>query len=187
MSVTTSNLPKLKEQLDAVNARCKRFGISRPISFAYPGNAIAIGALEILKTEGFIFARRGGAPEFPYKEGRGFAYEPKRDHPLLIPTAGDARPDWTISDFKRAVDQAKEGRVVVLQFHGVPDLDHPWVHTPPERFREYMNYLREERYPVIALRDLARFVEPGFSPENPLAIIEERKRMLQQVPPRIAE
>ena len=47
----------------------------------------------VLKELGITFARRGGSPEFPYKEGRGFAYEPGLDHPLLIPSAGDARPD----------------------------------------------------------------------------------------------
>ena len=60
-------------------------------------------------------------PSFRTKRG-GFAYEPGLDHPLLIPTAGDARPNWTLEDFKRAVNQAQSGRIAVLQFHGVPDL-----------------------------------------------------------------
>ena len=76
----------------AINARCKEHGIPQPVSFAYPGNAIAKDALPILKDLGIRFARRGGAPEHPYKDGRGFAYEPGLDHPLLVPTAGDARP-----------------------------------------------------------------------------------------------
>ena len=76
----------------AINARCKKHGIPQPVSFAYPGNAITKDALPVLKDLGITFARRGGAPEYPYKEGRGFAYEPGLDHPLLVPTAGDARP-----------------------------------------------------------------------------------------------
>ena len=83
----------LPAQVRGINARCKEHGIPQPVSFAYPGNAIAKDALPILKDLGIKFARRGGAPEYPYKEGRGFAYEPGLDHPLLIPTAGDARPD----------------------------------------------------------------------------------------------
>ena len=43
-------------------------------------------ALPVLKDLGIKFARRGGAPEYPYKEGRGFAYEPGLDHPLLVPS-----------------------------------------------------------------------------------------------------
>jgi hypothetical protein len=154
----------LREQIEAVNARCAEHGIPQPVSFAYPGNAIVPGALPILKELGIRFARRGGAPEHPYDWGRGFAYEPGADHPLLIPSAGDARPDWTLDDFKRAADQAREGRIAVLQFHGVPDREHPWVHTRPERFEEFMRYLQTNAFKVIALRDLARYVDPEKTP-----------------------
>ena len=54
---------------------------------------------------------------------------PGLDHPLLVPSAGDARPDWTLDDFIRAVEQARYGRIAVLQFHGVPDTAHDWVST----------------------------------------------------------
>src|SRR5688572_14828450 len=51
------------------------------------------------------------------------------NHPLLLPSTGDARPFWTLDNLKRATSQAKNGRVAILQFHGAPDLEHPWVHT----------------------------------------------------------
>jgi peptidoglycan-N-acetylglucosamine deacetylase len=182
MGVTSNSLPRLKEQIETIDARCRSYGIPKPRSFAYPGNAITPGAFEILRSAGFRFARRGGAPEFPYNEGRGFAYEPGRDHPMLIPSAGDARPDWTLDDFKRAVSQAKDGRIAVLQFHGVPDREHTWVHTPPERFHEYMRYLKDEGYRVIALRDLEKYVDPSIVPADPWAIIETRKKTLGSNP-----
>src|SRR6058998_594645 len=156
MSVNARNLDQLSEQIEAINARCAEHGIPRPVSFAYPGNAIHPEALPMLRRLGIRFARRGGAPEHPYEWGRGFAYEPGRDHPLLIPSAGDARPDWALEDFKRAADQAQGGRVAVLQFHGVPDREHPWVHTRPERFEEYMRYLHTNDFKVIALREIGR-------------------------------
>jgi peptidoglycan/xylan/chitin deacetylase (PgdA/CDA1 family) len=175
MSVTPASVGRLREQIEAINAQCAAHNIPRPTSFAYPGNGIATNALPVLAELGIRFARRGGAPEYPYKEGRGFAYEPGRDHPLLIPSAGDARPEWTLEDFKRAVAQARNGRVAVLQFHGVPDNDHPWVHTPPALFEQYLKHLRKERCRVIALRDLARYVDPGARPDDPMTIIEQRK------------
>jgi peptidoglycan/xylan/chitin deacetylase (PgdA/CDA1 family) len=189
MAVIQKNLGRLKEQIEAINDRCAEFGLPRTTVFAFPGNGIDSGALPILKSLGFKFARRGGAPEFPYKEGRGFAYEPGRDHPLLIPSAGDARPDWTLSDFKRAVDQAHSGRIAVLQFHGVPDLAHPWVHSPVERFREYMQYLADHHFQVIALGDLERYVDTSEVPSNPWAVIESRERSLHAPPaaPRIGK
>lgn len=180
MGVTEKSLPRLGEQVEAINRRCAEYGIPRPISFAYPGNALVDGAAEALKELGFTFARRGGAPEHPYEHGRGFAYEPGLDHPLLIPTAGDARPHWTLEDFKGAVHQAKMGKIAVLQFHGVPDRAHAWVHTPKERFEEYMAYLAANDYTVIALRDLQRYVDPMIAPNNWEEVINDRKSMLAQ-------
>lgn len=178
MSVTEANLPRLREQIEVVNKHFQEHNISRAQSFSWPGNALTLGALPILKELGIRFARRGGAPEYPYEEGRGFAYEPGLDHPLLIPSAGDSRPKWTVAHFKRAVSQAKDGRIAVLQFHGAPDLEHPWVNTPPELLREYLKYLHDEKFKVIALRDLARYVDPNIMPDDPMAIINKRKAAL---------
>jgi peptidoglycan/xylan/chitin deacetylase (PgdA/CDA1 family) len=178
MALTKANLPRLKDQVEAIAAQCEAHGIPRPTSFAYPGNTIDPAALEMLAGLGFRFGRRGGAPEYPYEEGNGFAYEPGRDHPLLLPSAGDARPVWTLDNLKRATSQAVKGKVAILQFHGAPDVEHPWVHTPPERFEEYMKYLHDERFTVIALRDLAKYVDWTQRPADPWRVIEERKKSL---------
>jgi peptidoglycan-N-acetylglucosamine deacetylase len=180
MGLTRANMPRLKEQVDAINAQCAAHGIPAPSSFAYPGNTIDPEAIQMLADLGFRFARRGGAPEYPYEEGNGFAFEPGRDHPLLLPSAGDARPVWTLENLKRAVGQAVKGKIAILQFHGAPDIEHPWVHTPPERFAEYMKYLHDEGYRVIALRDLAKYVDWTQRPADPWRVIEERKAALKQ-------
>lgn len=180
MGVTDRTVPKLREQLEAINARCAEHGIPRPVTFAYPGNAIVTNALPVLRELGIRFARRGGAPEHAYDLGRGFAYEPGADHPLLLPSAGDARPNWTLDDFKRAVEQARDGKIAVLQFHGVPDIEHPWVNSRPARFEEFMQFLRAGGYKVIALRDLERYVDPGQAPVNPLAVIERRQAAVRK-------
>jgi len=57
----------------------------------------------------------------------------------------------------------------------VPDNDHPWVHTPPALFEQYLTHLREEGCRVIAVRDLARYVDPAARPADPMSIIEQRK------------
>jgi peptidoglycan/xylan/chitin deacetylase (PgdA/CDA1 family) len=173
-TVTKDTLRDLAGQVRGINTRCREYGIPAPTSFAYPGNGIDVGALPVLRDLGIQFARRGGLPEYPYKDGRGFAFEPGRDHPLLIPSAGDARPGWTLKDFQQAVEQARDGHIAVLQFHGVPDTAHDWVNTPAARFEAYMSHLAEHRYKVIALRDLARYVDPKGGPKDPLAVIVER-------------
>ncbi len=175
LGVVKETLGRLEEQVEAINARCAAHGIHRTTSFAFPGNAIEPAALPILKRLGIRFARRGGAPEYSYEGGRGVAYEPRSDHPLLIPSAGDARPHWTLEDFRRAAEQATGGRIAVLQFHGVPDRDHPWVHTPPELFEQYLKFLHEGGYRAIALRDLAKYVDPDAVPADPVAVVERRK------------
>ena len=147
-----------------------------PSRFAYPGNVLDKDVLPILHELGIKFARRGGAPEYPYDKGRGFAYEPGLDHPLLIPSAGDARPGWTLDDFKRAVSQARGGKIAVIQLHGVPDTAHSWVNTPTPLFESYVKYLADNGYRVVALRDLARYVDPAVVPSNPWGVIEDRKK-----------
>jgi peptidoglycan/xylan/chitin deacetylase (PgdA/CDA1 family) len=178
LGITDKTVRDLSAQVKGIDERCREHGIPRPVSFAYPGNAITKVAPPVLKDLGIRFARRGGAPEHPYKDGRGFAYEPGLDHPLLVPSAGDARPGWTLDDFKAAVAQARHGRVAVLQFHGVPDTAHDWVSTPKDRFEAYMKYLADNRYTVIALRDLARYVDPDVAPADPFGVVEDRKRLL---------
>jgi peptidoglycan/xylan/chitin deacetylase (PgdA/CDA1 family) len=177
-SASASDPQATVEQLEAINAQCVAHGIPRTVFFAYPGNVLDKDVLPILHKLGIKFARRGGAPEYPYDEGRGFAYEPGLDHPLLIPSAGDARPRWTLDDFKRAVSQAKGGKIAVIQLHGVPDTAHSWVNTPAPLFESYVKYLADNGFRVIALRDLARYVDPTIVPSNPWGVIEDRKALL---------
>src|SRR6476660_9358027 len=166
--VTERSSPDIPVQLGAINARCQEHGIPRTTSFAYPGNAFAKEGLKSLQELGIVFARRGGSPEYPYQAGRGFAYEPGLDHPLLIPTTGDGRPTWTLDDLKIAVAQAKHGKTAVLQCHGVPDTAHDWVSTRTEQFAAFMQYLADEQCIGIAVRDLALHVDPTVVPNDPL-------------------
>ncbi len=150
---------RLAGELALVEYELARVNVPKPVSFAWPGNAFGPEAREVLDAAGYRFARRGMQPEIAYGEIRvGPAFDPTKHDRLLIPSTGDAYPEWTLDHFKQVVEQAVEGRIVVLQFHGVPDVAHPWVHTSPERFAEYMQYLKDEGFRVIALRDVAPFV-----------------------------
>jgi len=177
MGVKPERVDQLEEQLRGIDESCAAAGIKRPTSFAWPGNRLAFEALPVLREHGILFARRGGKPEFDYESGRGVAYEPGGDDPLLIPSAGDARPNWTLDDLILAVSQAHDGRIAVLQFHGVPEGEHPWVHTPRERFEEYIQYLHDHAYRVIALGDLVQYVDPRKIPADPRSAIEGRMQL----------
>jgi peptidoglycan/xylan/chitin deacetylase (PgdA/CDA1 family) len=150
------NAARLDGELALVENELAKVGVPKPVSFAWPGNALGPEAFEVLERCGYRLARRGITPEQPYgKLNVGAAYEPDRHDRLLIPTTGDAYPDWTFEHFLKVIAEARPGRIVVLQFHGVPDEAHPWVHTPPEMFRRYMEHLAAERFRVVALRELA--------------------------------
>jgi peptidoglycan/xylan/chitin deacetylase (PgdA/CDA1 family) len=156
------NTARLAGELALVENELAKVDVPKPISFAWCGNGFGPESRRILHDLGYQFARRGMQPEVPYGEIQpGPLFEPSAHDPLLIPTAGDAYPDWTLEHFKRVVDRARDGKMVVLQFHGVPDVAHPWVHTPPDRFRQYMDYLKAENFNVIALKDVAPFRDAG--------------------------
>ena len=97
----------------------------------------------------------------------------------MIPSTGDARPSWTIENLRRALDQARGSKVCVLQFHGVPEGEHPWVNTPKERFEEYVEELARRHCQVIALRELSRYVDPEVAPADPWEVIRGRVERLK--------
>lgn len=159
----------LGNELDKIDDALARVGVPKPISFAWPGDNFGPEALEQLRKHGIKLARRGMQPEVPYGEVQvGPLLDFAKNSPLLIPTTGDAYPGWSLAHFKKVVAGAKDGKVVVLQFHGVPDTVHPWVNTPPELFREYMLYLRQNGYHVIALRDLLPYFDLSHPPDDRL-------------------
>ncbi len=87
---------------------------------------------------------------------------------------------WTLHDFIRAAEQAREGHIAILQFHGVPDTAHDWVSSNQQNFAAYLKYLKLENYQVIALRDLRDYVNPSVEPADHNAIIEARKLRLKE-------
>lgn len=161
-NVTRLSREQLAREIEHIEKRCEQHGLPKPTTFCYPGFAHNRAAVELLSAKGYRFARRGVRPEFEDggRGARGPAYDPEKHHPLLIPTTGYAGPEWGMDDLKWAVEQAKDGKIAVLCFHGVPALDHPWVNCPPEAFREYMRYLKDVGATVIATRDLAKYVDP---------------------------
>lgn len=151
---------QLEAELDFIDQRCAEYGIPRPETYCYPGYRTGGSSLEVLEQHGFLFARAGVEPDYPYYDdgGRGPVYDPARHYRLLVPTTAAAGPRWTEEDFYWAIDQARDGHIPVLTFHGVPDLDHWWVHTPPADFERYMRILHDRNAKVVALRDLKEYV-----------------------------
>lgn len=155
-----SDIEKLKENLARVDSALQANGVPRPVSFGYPGNRFCPGTVAKIRELGYRFARRGMQPEIPYGQiAHGPLFDSKVNNRLLIPTAADAYPQWTLEHFKEVIKRAEPGKALVLQFHGVPDIAHPWVHTDPVKFAQFMDYLDSTGIKVIALRDLDKYFD----------------------------
>ncbi len=174
--MTKLSKDEIRANLEQIEQRCEQYGIPLPTTFVFPGWRHSLPVVQVLADKGYVFARRGVSPEHPDggRGARGRPYDPSADHPLLIPTTGYAGPEWGFEDLVWAVDQARDGRIAVLTFHGVPALEHPWVHTEQADFIRYMDYLVERGCTVIAMHDLARYVDPARGPQDPYGPIRER-------------
>ncbi len=93
----------------------------------------------------------------------------------MLPSAGDARPKWTLHDLIRAAKQTPGGCIAILQFHGVPDTAHDWVSSNPQNVKAYLKYLKLENYRVIALWDIWDYSKPAVEPDDANPIIEARR------------
>lgn len=139
---------QLSADVEYIEQQCAKHGIPRPTSFCYPGYQTSEVAVKLLRERGYRFARAGGSK----------AFDPATDDPLLMPQAFDGKPESTLEQFKAAVALARDGKIAVMTFHGVPDIKHPWVNTDPEKFESYLAHLKQEGCRVIALRDLAKYL-----------------------------
>lgn len=146
--VTKQKLEQLTSDVEFIEQQCVKHGIPKPVTFCYPGYQTSEMAVTLLRERGYLLARAGGAQ----------AFDPAKDDPLLLPQAFDGKPESTLEQFKAAVAQAREGKIAVMTFHGVPDLKHPWVNTDPAKFESYMQHQKDEGCTVIALREVAKYL-----------------------------
>lgn len=128
------------KELDRLNDYLAGAGIPKPVSFAYPGGPYAANAVPVLKSRGFIAARS--------TERRTF--NRKTDDPMNLPSWPMTGRDEEFSD---AVSRVHGENTVTLLFHGVPEYVHPWCNTDFPVFERYMNYLKENDFRVLSIRD----------------------------------
>ncbi len=159
---------ELEGELGMMEWQLIRSEVPKPISYAHTGNAFGPEAIQSLVNLGYQFARRGKQPEIEYGSlAGGIGYDPNRHHPLLIPTTVDFYPGMTLELFAKALDNIPPHEIAVLQFHGIPDIAHPWVSTPEQDFRQYLDHLKKHNYQVIALKEVESFI-PDPWPDDPL-------------------
>ena len=166
-------------ELEHIDERCREFGIPRPRTFCYPGYRTSRAAVAVLAERGYAWARCGCEPTPPdaYTEagGCGPTYDPRIDHPLLVPTTVAFGPGIDLATLTWAARQATSGCAAVFTFHGVPDPRHPWVTTEPEVMRDFVAWLADGGYSAIALGDLSRYLPSPPAPADPYAAQRRRQ------------
>nr|WP_288834437.1 sialate O-acetylesterase [uncultured Flavobacterium sp.] len=142
--LTKLSLEDAKKEVRYIEEKCKEFGIPKPISLAYPGNRQDTLVQKIVKEMGYKFARTGGAKYYKVKE----------DSKLAIPSYTVISSDKYQARTLDALQNLSGDNVLVLTFHGVPDILHPKYSTTIEFLTEILQYLKENKIRVVAMKDL---------------------------------
>ncbi len=138
---------KLIEQVSYIEDQCDAYNIPPPSTFAYPGYNLSLAAIKTLEDKSYYLARAGGSR----------AYDALTDHPMIIPSW--ATNNENKEEIMEALQQAKDGKIVILTLHGVPDIEHPWVDTNVNLFEYYLKYLKDHNYTTIRFKDLEQYID----------------------------
>ena len=128
-------------------------GVPKPVTIAWPVFQTNKDTYPDLTKNGYTFGRGGHFRP----------YRPTVDNPFDIPCLGAG----TLEDFVKNVRQASGGRIVTLCYHGVPDIEHAACSLDPAVFKAQMQYLKDNNYKVISLRDLAEYIDPAKAAKLP--------------------
>ncbi|NQU20341.1 MAG: polysaccharide deacetylase family protein, partial [Candidatus Nealsonbacteria bacterium] len=120
-------------------------GVPKPTTIAWPVHHVNPNTFPDLAANGYTFGR----------SGHHRVYRPTIDNCYDIPSFGVR----DLEGFVKVVQQAVGGKIVTICFHGVPDGEHPQVGLDPSTFEEMMQYLKDNNYKVIGLRDLGEYID----------------------------
>lgn len=143
-NLTKLSPEEIKKEVSYIEQKCKDYGIPKPISLAYPGNRYDTISQKIIKEMGYKFARTGGAT----------FYKPNQDSPLAIPSFTVISSDKYKMRTMKALKDLNENEILVLTFHGIPDILHPNYSTSIELFEEILQYLKNNNMEVISMKNL---------------------------------
>jgi peptidoglycan/xylan/chitin deacetylase (PgdA/CDA1 family) len=140
--VNQINNDSFKTELQYIERKCDTLKIPKPTSMAYPGYITDATKIPVLKLLGYSTARVAGNRVF----------NPTYDNPYYFPSyVLNEHNEQEIID---AFANAKDGHVVVITVHGVPDLAHEALNTTPAVFEACMKWLNDNHYKVLSMRAL---------------------------------
>jgi peptidoglycan/xylan/chitin deacetylase (PgdA/CDA1 family) len=128
------------KEIELLNKYLSTLNIPKPTSFAYPGGPYVPNVVPLLISQEINCART--------TELRPWI--PSIDDNYRIPAIPISKNDK--EGFYNAVKLCNKDNYVVLVFHGIPDIVHPWVTNNEETFLEFMKYLYNNDYQVVSLK-----------------------------------
>ena len=140
--------PEMEAELSYIEDKCQKYNIPKPVSFAYPGYDVNPRAFVVLRDMGYTFGRVGGSEK----------YDVTLNSKLMIPSFSTTGTKTKAFDrVMNVLKNTKPGDIAVFTIHGVPDSAHPHVSTSLEFFKQYLQYMKDHDFKVIAMRDLEQF------------------------------
>jgi len=143
-NVTKLSPEEIDKEIAFIEEKCAEFKIPKPISFAYPGNRYDTVSQSILKKRGYKYARVGGSK----------LYNSTTDSLLAIPSYTIISSDKHFEGATKALNNLKQDEVIVLTFHGVPDLIHPDYSTTVENLKEILEIIKKNKFKVVSMSNL---------------------------------
>ena len=134
----TADVVKMEEFLSQA-------GVKHPVTFAYPCGESTPEIRAMLRDRGYRCARTVANDSA------------KGADPMNLPAA--CINDGTPGLLEEMLSLCKPGAPIVLLYHGVPEIAHPWVNRNPEGFRQDMALLKKEGVRVLSFRQF--FDEQG--------------------------
>ncbi len=142
-------------ELNGLNDRMEQAGIPRAVSVAYPFGMTTAEQVRVAGACGMKWGRGNLGTGICGTRGK-CTYDPRADHPLAIPSYGDA-PLYTYERLLERLETARDGRVLCLAFHSVLDPDE-WSNEIT--FEKYFRFMAEQGCNCISMGQLAEYVDP---------------------------
>lgn len=142
-------------ELNGLNDRMHSNGISRAVSVAYPFGMTTSEQVAVADECGMKWGRGNLGTGICGTSGK-CTYDPRADHPLAIPSYGDA-PLYTYERLLERLSLARDGHVLCLAYHSVLERDE-W--TNEIDYQAHFRFIAEHGYRCISMKQLEEYIDP---------------------------
>ena len=151
------NMQELSEEeadkeIGILNDLFASVNIPRPVSFAYPGGPCAENLRPVLEKYGLKLARTGTRHSHICAET---LWENSRTDLMKIPGTPIVEHLNGKLNFYETLGQCSKDNAAVFVFHSIPEKVHPHCNVTEKTFRYMLDYLKENDYTVLSMKDYA--------------------------------